>query len=76
MTPDALRVGGPNERENMKNWLQEVRGYNGGQTPIQPGHHRHLPLLQHTHTHIPLKQSTIKITLQEHIFDTDVTTGD
>lgn len=57
------KVGGSNKGQSVKNWLQEVRGDHGGQTPLQPGHHRKLPVLQHTH--IPQNQSTIKIPQQE-----------
>lgn len=47
MSANVWTVVGPNNRQSVKNWLQEVRGYHRGQTPVQPGHHQHLPLLQH-----------------------------
>lgn len=34
MPAHVLKVERPNKWESMKNWLQEVRGYNTGQTPV------------------------------------------
>lgn len=76
MPAQVWKVVRPNKGESLKNWLQEVRGYHRGQTPVQPGHHRHLPLLQHTHSsklnpamgHIIVMNFAFKKTMSEGFF--------